>query len=113
MRHFEEAVIRLHQQGRFVSHYHVYIGQEATGAAVLEALGDRDYICTTHRNHGHIVGRGCDPNRPWRNSRACHRDQRRAQRHAARFGFLARLFIDLRGGWRCAGLATGAHSASK
>ena len=32
MRHFEEAVIRLHNEGRFVSHYHVYIGQEATGA---------------------------------------------------------------------------------
>jgi pyruvate dehydrogenase E1 component alpha subunit len=63
IRHFEEAVIRLYKQGRFVSHYHIYIGQEATGAAVLEALGDNDLICTTHRNHGHIIGRGCDPNR--------------------------------------------------
>ena len=63
MRHFEEAVIRLHSEGKFVSHYHVYIGQEATGAAVLEALGADDLICTTHRNHGHIVGRGSDPGR--------------------------------------------------
>jgi TPP-dependent pyruvate/acetoin dehydrogenase alpha subunit len=63
IRHFEEAVIRLYKEGRFVSHYHIYIGQEATGAAVLEALGDKDLICTTHRNHGHIIGRGCDPNR--------------------------------------------------
>jgi TPP-dependent pyruvate/acetoin dehydrogenase alpha subunit len=63
MRHFEEAVIRLYNDGRFVSHYHVYIGQEATGAAVLETLGDEDRICTTHRNHGHIVGRGSDPGR--------------------------------------------------
>ena len=63
MRHFEEAVISLYKQGRFVSHYHIYIGQEATGAAVLEALGEKDLICTTHRNHGHIIGRGCDPNR--------------------------------------------------
>ncbi len=63
MRHFEEAVIRLHGEGKFVSHYHVYIGQEATGAAVLEALGADDLICTTHRNHGHIVGRGGDPGR--------------------------------------------------
>jgi acetoin:2,6-dichlorophenolindophenol oxidoreductase subunit alpha len=63
MRHFEEAVIRLHKQGQFVSHYHIYIGQEATGAGVLEALGDEDLICTTHRNHGHIIGRGCDPER--------------------------------------------------
>jgi pyruvate dehydrogenase E1 component alpha subunit len=63
MRYFEEAVIRLHQEGRFVAHYHVYIGQEATGAAVLETLGDEDLICTTHRNHGHLVGRGSDPGR--------------------------------------------------
>ena len=63
MRHFEEAVIRLYKEGRFVSHYHVYIGQEATGAAVLEALNDDDLVATTHRNHGHIIGRGCDPDR--------------------------------------------------
>ena len=63
MRHFEEAVIRLYDEGRFRSHYHVYIGQEATGGAVLEALDDNDLICTTHRNHGHIVGRGSDPGR--------------------------------------------------
>ena len=63
IRHFEEAVIQLYKQGRFVSHYHIYIGQEATGSAVLEALGEKDLICTTHRNHGHIIGRGCDPNR--------------------------------------------------
>ncbi len=63
MRHFEEAVIRLYEEGRFASHYHIYIGQEATGAAVLEALTDDDLICTTHRNHGHVIGRGCDPDR--------------------------------------------------
>jgi len=63
IRHFEEAVIRLYREERFVSHYHIYIGQEATGAGVLEALDDKDLICTTHRNHGHIIGRGCDPAR--------------------------------------------------
>ena len=63
MRYFEEAVIRLYKEGRFASHYHLYIGQEATGAAVLEALGDDDLICTTHRNHGHLIGRGSDPGR--------------------------------------------------
>ena len=63
IRHFEETVIRLYSEGRFASHYHIYIGQEATGSAVLEVLGDKDLISTTHRNHGHIIGRGCDPNR--------------------------------------------------
>jgi pyruvate dehydrogenase E1 component alpha subunit len=63
MRYFEEAVLRLHQERRFAGHFHLYIGQEATGAAVLEALGDKDLICTTHRNHGHLIGRGSDPGR--------------------------------------------------
>lgn len=63
MRYFEEAVIKLYEQKTFSSHYHVYIGQEATGAAILEVLNDSDLICTTHRNHGHIIGRGCSPTR--------------------------------------------------
>jgi acetoin:2,6-dichlorophenolindophenol oxidoreductase subunit alpha len=63
MRHLEEAVIRLSTEGRFGGHYHVYIGQEATGAAVLQVLGAEDLIATTHRNHGHVVGRGADPGR--------------------------------------------------
>ncbi|MCC6780690.1 MAG: thiamine pyrophosphate-dependent dehydrogenase E1 component subunit alpha [Hyphomicrobiales bacterium] len=63
IRHFEEGVIRLYEEGRFVSHYHIYIGQEATSAAVIEALTDNDLICTTHRNHGHVIGRGSDPSR--------------------------------------------------
>jgi pyruvate dehydrogenase E1 component alpha subunit len=63
MRYVEEAVLRLYEERRFASHYHLYIGQEATGAAMLEALGDKDLICTTHRNHGHLVGRGADAGR--------------------------------------------------
>ena len=63
MRHFEETVVRLFQDKQFGSHYHLYIGQEATGAAVLATLAADDPVCTTHRNHGHIVGRGADPGR--------------------------------------------------
>lgn len=63
MRHFEEAVIRLFQEKQFSAHYHVYIGQEATGAAALEVLDEDDLVCTTHRGHGHVVGRGADPGR--------------------------------------------------
>jgi pyruvate dehydrogenase E1 component alpha subunit len=42
-------------------HYHLYIGQEATGVAVMEALGPDDKIATHHRNHGHVIARGADP----------------------------------------------------
>ena len=58
MRRFEEAVALLAQQGAFSGHYHLYIGQEATGAGAMAALEARDHVVTTHRNHGHIVARG-------------------------------------------------------
>ena len=61
MRRFEEAVLHLSHDKHFFGHFHVYIGQEATGAATLEVLRDDDLILTTHRNHGHVVGRGAEP----------------------------------------------------
>jgi TPP-dependent pyruvate/acetoin dehydrogenase alpha subunit len=63
IRHFEETLIGLYRQGHFRGHYHVYIGQEATGAAAISCIGDRDYLFTTHRNHGHLLARGADPGR--------------------------------------------------
>jgi TPP-dependent pyruvate/acetoin dehydrogenase alpha subunit len=63
MRRFEEAVVRLAQDGHFKGHYHLYIGEEATGAAAIATLGGRDHLATTHRNHGHVIARGADPGR--------------------------------------------------
>ncbi|MFQ5917811.1 MAG: thiamine pyrophosphate-dependent enzyme, partial [Candidatus Binatia bacterium] len=63
IRQFEEALIGLHQAGRFSGHYHVYIGQEATGVTVLSFLEEGDAIFTTHRNHGHLLARGANPGR--------------------------------------------------
>ncbi len=60
MRRFEETVAVLSKDHSF-GHYHLYIGEEATGAAAIEALEDGDLTLSTHRNHGHIVGRGADP----------------------------------------------------
>jgi acetoin:2,6-dichlorophenolindophenol oxidoreductase subunit alpha len=60
MRRFEEAVIDLAKSHQF-GHYHLYTGQEATGAAALSALQATDFITTTHRNHGHVLARGADP----------------------------------------------------
>jgi len=53
IRRFEETIVRLFQEEAFMAHYHLYIGQEATGVAVMEALGPDDRIATHHRNHGH------------------------------------------------------------
>jgi TPP-dependent pyruvate/acetoin dehydrogenase alpha subunit len=63
IRHFEENLVPLHDKGVFSGHYHLYIGQEATGVPALSCLGPDDYLFTTHRNHGHLLARGADPKR--------------------------------------------------
>src|SRR5919201_1585102 len=63
IRHFEESLVPLHDQGAFGGHYHLYIGQEATGVPALACLENRDHLFTTHRNHGHLLARGAEPKR--------------------------------------------------
>jgi pyruvate dehydrogenase E1 component alpha subunit len=63
IRHFEENLVALHDQGVFGGHYHLYVGQEATGVPALACLGAEDYLFTTHRNHGHLLARGVEPKR--------------------------------------------------
>ena len=61
IRRFEETVVKLANEGHFRGHYHLYIGQEGTGVPAIAALGPKDHLATTHRNHGHILARGADP----------------------------------------------------
>jgi acetoin:2,6-dichlorophenolindophenol oxidoreductase subunit alpha len=61
IRRFEERLIHLCEQGLVDGHYHVYIGQEATGVAAVQHLRSDDFLFTTHRNHGHLLARGVDP----------------------------------------------------
>lgn len=61
IRHFEENLVPLHDKGVFGGHYHLYIGQEATGVPALACLRADDYLFTTHRNHGHLLARGAEP----------------------------------------------------
>jgi TPP-dependent pyruvate/acetoin dehydrogenase alpha subunit len=63
MRRFEEALIKLTKSGVSVGHFHVYIGQECTGAPALALLRSGDKTFTTHRNHGHLLARSADPGR--------------------------------------------------
>ncbi len=63
IRRFEEACIDAAAQDKVHGHYHVYIGQEATGVGVMSVLDKGDFIHSTHRNHGHLLARGADPNR--------------------------------------------------
>jgi TPP-dependent pyruvate/acetoin dehydrogenase alpha subunit len=61
IRRFEETVVGLFLEHAFMTHYHLYIGQESTGVALMEALGPDDRLATHHRNHGHVLARGADP----------------------------------------------------
>ena len=63
IRRFEETIVGLFLEHEFMTHYHLYIGQESTGVALMEALGPDDKIATHHRNHGHVLARGADPKR--------------------------------------------------
>ena len=62
MRRVEEEVIDLASSwdDQIRGHFHVYIGQEASGLGSCLALGPDDYVFTTHRNHGHVIARGGD-----------------------------------------------------
>ncbi|MGH2512241.1 MAG: thiamine pyrophosphate-dependent dehydrogenase E1 component subunit alpha [Candidatus Limnocylindrales bacterium] len=62
IRRFEEALILL-AADHDIGHFHVYIGQEATGVPALALLKTGDVSYTTHRNHGHLIARGVDPAR--------------------------------------------------
>lgn len=57
MRRVEEACCELGPKEVF-GNYHVYIGQEATGAAVISLLRPEDPVFTTHRCHAHCLARG-------------------------------------------------------
>jgi acetoin:2,6-dichlorophenolindophenol oxidoreductase subunit alpha len=61
IRRFEEACIKAAQNSQVPGHFHVYIGQEATGVGVAAALDPGDYMQSTHRNHGHLLAKGADP----------------------------------------------------
>jgi pyruvate dehydrogenase E1 component alpha subunit len=63
IRRFEECLVHLFEQKAFMAHYHLYIGQEATGVAIMQTLEAGDRLTTTHRNHGHLLARGADPAR--------------------------------------------------
>ena len=63
IRRFEEQCIALAAAQQLPGHYHVYIGQEATGVAACEALRPEDFIFSTWRNHGHLLARGASPDK--------------------------------------------------
>jgi len=58
IRAFEEMANELYTSARMPGLTHLYIGEEAVGVGVCEALRQDDYITSTHRGHGHCVAKG-------------------------------------------------------
>lgn len=58
MRRFEEEVFEFYKKGMMPGLAHLYLGEEAIATGVCAALNENDYIGSTHRGHGHLVGRG-------------------------------------------------------
>ena len=55
IRAFEAKAMELFQQKLIRGSVHPYTGMEAIAVGVCSALGDHDYITSTHRGHGHSI----------------------------------------------------------
>jgi pyruvate dehydrogenase E1 component alpha subunit len=63
IRRFEEGAEQAYMRGLIHGTMHLSIGQEASAVGVCVALTDADYITSTHRGHGHCIGKGADVRR--------------------------------------------------
>ena len=63
IRLFEERVNELYRSAKMPGLAHLYIGEEAVGVGICEALRQDDYITSTHRGHGHCLAKGASIDR--------------------------------------------------
>lgn len=61
IRTFEETVQHLYATEKMPGTVHLSTGQEAVAVGVGLHLRQTDYLTTTHRGHGHLIGKGCAP----------------------------------------------------
>ncbi len=57
-RAFEERAAEEYAKGNIVGFLHLYPGEEAVGAGVINAAGPSDYIVSDYREHAHALIRG-------------------------------------------------------
>ena len=57
-RAFEERAAEEYTKGNIVGFLHLYPGEEAVAAGVLNAVGPSDYIVSNYREHAHALVRG-------------------------------------------------------
>ncbi|MBK8768982.1 MAG: thiamine pyrophosphate-dependent dehydrogenase E1 component subunit alpha [Rhizobiales bacterium] len=60
IRRFEEMAEESYVRGLTHGTMHLSVGQEATAVGACMDLSNADYITSTHRGHGHCIGKGAD-----------------------------------------------------
>ncbi|WP_237477391.1 thiamine pyrophosphate-dependent dehydrogenase E1 component subunit alpha [Lichenibacterium dinghuense] len=63
IRLFEEGAEQAYMRGLIHGTMHLSIGQEASAVGICMPLTDADYITSTHRGHGHCIGKGAEVKR--------------------------------------------------
>jgi acetoin:2,6-dichlorophenolindophenol oxidoreductase subunit alpha len=63
IRRFEEGAEEAYMRGLIHGTMHLSIGQEASAVGICMPLNDDDYITSTHRGHGHCIGKGAEVKR--------------------------------------------------
>jgi pyruvate dehydrogenase E1 component alpha subunit len=58
IRRFEERCAELYQGEKIRGFLHLYIGEEAVGVGVMQALTAEDAVVATYREHGQAIARG-------------------------------------------------------
>jgi pyruvate dehydrogenase E1 component alpha subunit len=58
VRRLEEKCVELYSEAKIRGFLHVYIGEEAVAAGVLDTLQGEDAVVATYREHGHALLRG-------------------------------------------------------
>lgn len=62
IRRFEEKCAELYQAEKIRGFLHLYIGEEAVGVGVMQALAPGDAVVATYREHGQALARGVGMN---------------------------------------------------
>ena len=60
IRQTEIQLSKLFADGEIPGSIHLCIGQEAVAAGIMSVLGPQDTITSTHRGHGHVIAKGID-----------------------------------------------------
>lgn len=58
IRRFEQASLKLYQQGKMGGFLHLYIGQESVAVGTCSLLTPDDHCITAYREHGHAIVMG-------------------------------------------------------